>query len=283
MVRLRIAPLFVCLSLFAQDNPGRPGVSAPETPEVRQSREELARIEQLVESGGLPKARLEQAREAVADAQDAATLRHTLYGSPGIENLNDQLCETMIEAATRRLTRSQQQVDHARHLIEIGVASLTSLTPFLEDLDDRRRTLDLAESRSRLYRHLAEIARAEATAQAQQDDQSATSTSASHNPGDAALTPRRLRDVETAFENQFHRALPISANGETPFHRSLGFDHRGRVDVAVNPDEDEGKWLRKLLEAAHIPYLAFRGYVPGQASAAHIHIGPPSNKLRTAD
>jgi hypothetical protein len=33
------------------------------------------------------------------------------------------------------------------------------------------------------------------------------------------------------------------------------------------------------LESSAIPYYAFRSFVPGKATAAHIHIGPPSGHL----
>ena len=92
-----------------------------------------------------------------------------------------------------------------------------------------------------------------------------------------------LKRVVLAYEQQFAKAIPISANGETSFHKSMGFDHRGRVDVALSPDQPEGMWLRQFLEKEQIPYYAFRGPVAGRASAAHIHIGPPSTRLRVAD
>ncbi len=56
-------------------------------------------------------------------------------------------------------------------------------------------------------------------------------------------------------------------------HRALGFDHRGRVDVAVVPSAPEGIWLRQYLQSRKIPYYAFSRAIPGKATAAHIHIG----------
>jgi hypothetical protein len=41
-------------------------------------------------------------------------------------------------------------------------------------------------------------------------------------------------------------------------------------------------WLRHYLEASAIPYYAFRSSVPGKATGAHIHIGPPSGHLQAA-
>jgi hypothetical protein len=88
-----------------------------------------------------------------------------------------------------------------------------------------------------------------------------------------------LSRIESEFEKQFGKPLPVSAMGETAVHRSLGFDHRGRVDVAVHPDQPEGHWLLGYLVQNHIPYFAFRHAVPGKATGAHIHIGPMSTRL----
>jgi hypothetical protein len=82
---------------------------------------------------------------------------------------------------------------------------------------------------------------------------------------------------------QFGKSLPVSAKGDTALHRSLGFDHRGRVDIALNPDQREGAWLRSYLQKAKLPYYAFRAAVRGKATAPHIHMGPPSTRYRVAD
>ena len=86
--------------------------------------------------------------------------------------------------------------------------------------------------------------------------------------------------METAYQGRFGKPLPVSALGETAVHKSLGFDHRGRVDVALFPDAPEGVWLREYLTSHHIPYFAFRHAIPGKATGAHIHIGPGSTRIR---
>ena len=97
--------------------------------------------------------------------------------------------------------------------------------------------------------------------------------------GNGSFTAGDKDRVSMAFRGHFARILPISADGATALHRSMGFDHRGRVDVAVNPDQPEGTWLMRYLEDNHIPYYAFRSAVPHMATGAHIHIGPGSTKL----
>jgi hypothetical protein len=95
-------------------------------------------------------------------------------------------------------------------------------------------------------------------------------------------SPWRLTDVsgiERFFFEAFGRNLPISAVGQTATHDRLRFDHRDAVDVALHPDSKEGQSLLHYLRRAGIPFIAFRGVVPGSSTGAHIHIGKPSARL----
>jgi hypothetical protein len=85
--------------------------------------------------------------------------------------------------------------------------------------------------------------------------------------------------VQSFFAARFGRSLPVSAYGQTAVHDRLGFDHRNSVDVAVHPDSVEGQALISYLRSMGIPFLAFRHAVPGSATGAHIHIGPPSHRI----
>ena len=82
--------------------------------------------------------------------------------------------------------------------------------------------------------------------------------------------------IEKFFSQAFGHTLPISAFGQTATHDRLRFDHRNAMDVALQPDSNEGKALLSYLRQAGIPFIAFRHAVPGAATGAHIHIGNPS-------
>jgi hypothetical protein len=86
--------------------------------------------------------------------------------------------------------------------------------------------------------------------------------------------------VESFYESKFGRSLPISAYGQTAVHTELGFDHRNAIDIAIQPDSAEGQALMAYLRTEGIPFIAFRHAVPGSATGAHIHIGPPSHRAR---
>lgn len=88
--------------------------------------------------------------------------------------------------------------------------------------------------------------------------------------------PWSLPSVERFFAERFHRALPVSALGQTAVHDRLGFDHRNALDVAVHPDSSEGQALMTWLRAEGVSFLAFRGPIAGEATGAHLHIGEPS-------
>lgn len=259
--------LFVCAGLIC--------AQTSEDKDVTRAKAGIEKLRQLVEAGAAPRAELEQAEEALADAEDFAFLRGTLYG-----DLTESQADAMIAASGRRLERRKQALERARKLVEIGVASQASLGTFLEAQDWARKEYDLAESRARSVRELARMADVEQNLQQRlEEEPEAAPHLALRFDGDGAFSADTFRKVERAFEAHFSKPLPVSAMGETAVHRALGFDHRGRVDVALNPDQPEGKWLRGYLEANKIPFFAFWQAVPGKATGAHIHIGPMSTRL----
>lgn len=85
--------------------------------------------------------------------------------------------------------------------------------------------------------------------------------------------------VDAFFRLKFSRPLPASAVGQTETHNRLGFDHREAVDVAVHPDSEEGRALIGYLTSQGISFIAIRGAIPGSATGAHLHIGPPSKRI----
>jgi hypothetical protein len=82
--------------------------------------------------------------------------------------------------------------------------------------------------------------------------------------------------VERFFMNRFGRSLPLGAFGQSYLHTRWGLDHRNGMDVSLHPDSTEGKALMSFLRNEGIPFLGFRGPIPGVATGPHIHIGNPS-------
>ena len=97
--------------------------------------------------------------------------------------------------------------------------------------------------------------------------------------GTFAWSRSSLDTIQAFFSSKFGHSLPTSAVGQSATHNRLGYDHRNAVDVALHPDSTEGRALISYLQGQGIPFLAFRGAVPGVATGPHIHIGSPSHRL----
>jgi hypothetical protein len=256
---------------------------------IELAQEELQKITTLVQAGALPKLRLQQAEQDLADVQDDAVLARTLYGELPVEDLTEQVIEDMVAAAQRRVERQQARLDAVKNLVDEGITAKSSLDAPMQELAERRMNLDLAHARAHVMGELAALAKFE---KANAEVQNATrmeyrdmfGPGMEHYDGSGSFTESRdLKPLAVAFRKKFDHPLPISAEGETDLHRAMGFDHTGRVDVAVNPRDPEGVWLRRYLKSRQIPYYAFTRAIPGKATAAHIHIGTGSTRLHNAD
>ncbi len=251
---------------------------AGEDADVLRARLNMERVRTLAESGAIPRAELERAEDAYGDAQDLAVLR----GAMSSRDLTEEQSDAMVAAAERLDGRRRKQLDKMRGLVDAGVAARNELQPFEEQAGFARNQLELARTRARLCHELGEMARAEQMRQWRPQQGARGAKDAVRFDGNGVFTPEQFQRVAAAFEGRFGKALPVSAMGETAVHRALGFDHRGRVDVALDPDAPEGVWLRRYLEARRIPYFAFWHAAAGKATGAHIHMGPESTRLGAA-
>jgi hypothetical protein len=274
--------LAVTRSSFAADLPTS-GYAVLSTTLLERAQNEVTRIEALVEQGTLPKAQLEEARVRLADAQDEATLAQTLYGQTRLENMTPEQAQAMLEAAQRRVERQSKTLANRQMLVDNGVIARSELTVIQDELDSRRRVLDLAQNRVKLLEDLQQMAEREQRLERAAEASAAESRNLMiRYDGNGLFSLADLTTISSQFQKRFHHALPVSALGQTLVHQSMGLDHRNRVDIALNPDQSEGVWLRQLLERLHVPYLAFRNAMAGAATAPHIHIGIGSTRLKLA-
>lgn len=245
---------------------------------VIRAQNNLTRIKSLVEQGVLPRKNLLDAEAVLADAEDEQILSNTLYGGIRAQNISPDEAKQMLDAAARRVDRQQSLVDDRTKLIASGTLARGEIQPLAGELEMRKRALELTRERAQLVQQLVAMANAE---QAMERAGGARPVMMRYD-GTTPFSIAGLPAIGAAFAKQFHEDLPVSALGQTSIHQELGFDHRGRVDVALNPDSQQGLWLRSFLERRHIPYIAFRAAVTGSATAPHIHIGPGSMRVKVA-
>lgn len=254
------------------------GICVGDNPRIIAARENVKKLKVLVDAGAASRGQLAKAEEDLADAEDDAVLTEGLRN----QDLTEAQADAMVTAAERCVERRQKAFDEAQKMVEDGLSTQASLAPLKADLDFSRKERDLVEEVASVTRQ--QVAMAQLEASFPRAPNAAPSAVAGHGPsesfeGDGRFNPAILARVESAYQGRFGKPLPISAMGETAVHRALGFDHTGRVDVALNPDQPEGIWLRHYLAENRIPYFAFWQAVPGKATGAHIHLGPQSTRL----
>lgn len=248
-------------------------------PGVVRALQDVERTKLLISQGAVPQIRLRKALEDLEIAKDMSILRTSVFS----QDLLPEQADQMVQVAQRIVLRRQRSMLETQQLVNSGVLSRSEAEAMGADFDRARTELQLAETRARLTQQMAETVRLQksiASLEFQMESHPDWSGKVyTKYDGSGIFTPSDLQKVSIAFLSHFSHSLPISADGQTAVHRSLGFDHRGRVDVAVSPDQPEGQWLMRFLETNHIPFFAFRMAVPGKATGAHIHIGPQSTRL----
>ncbi len=275
-----LSPLIVLMALL-------PGFADAQT----SAEAELTRLKELAAAGAIAPARVREAETVVADARDEEVLNRTLYAKLAPEEFGEQQAADMLAAAQRLIDRQAARLQHEQDLIAAGVKGKIGVEAAQQDLANRQKTLELARGRAKLIAEIGEMARSEAAAEiagaveraAESQSMLSAPVAERYDGNGAMLTPKDVRELTLAFEKEFSHPMPVSARGETAVHRALGFDHRGRIDIAVEPDGFEGKWLRQHLTGRNIPFYAFRAAIAGKATAPHIHVGPGSVRIRSAD
>jgi hypothetical protein len=257
--RTVIAALILALCLSAQPRAETP----PDSPEV-------ARLRALVEAGVLAPAELSKAQQAVEKVQLESTVRRLLQ-QPDL--LPAQITE-LLRSVTALQTIEREALRRQLDLIEAGAVATNSLVPFRDRLEFVDQQVQFAQTRARLVRERSTIASAE-----DRLDELIEEELAFRSAGASGEWDDNIVEIDAFYYEEFGVGLPISAAGSTDLHVSMGFDHSGRYDVALHPDEFEGLFLMSLLEEWDIPYIAFKSAVPGQATGPHIHIGPPSLRI----
>jgi hypothetical protein len=190
--------------------------------------------------------------------------------------------EKLLELQRQDEARTAEMVGKRKELLDLGVISK-------RDLEDGERAL--AEAQGKVAETTKRIADVDNLVAEVNTAEELAKTSADR-PGLYRSTGLVIRyagasrwalgdvaKVEAFFRLKFARPLPVSAVGQTVTHNQLGFDHREAVDVALHPDSAEGRALIGYLTSQGVSFIAIRGAIPGSATGAHIHIGPPSRRV----
>jgi hypothetical protein len=115
-----------------------------------------------------------------------------------------------------------------------------------------------------------------------EQDELASDDSVIRHAGATPWSLGTVSKIQAFFEERFGQPLPVSAYGQTALHNRFGLMHTTAIDVALHPDSLEGQALLEYLRRSGLPFIAFRAALRGSATGAHIHIGPPSQRVHVA-
>lgn len=192
------------------------------------------------------------------------------------------LQEEEIETATKKL-------EELRQLVADGLVARNELTTAEEQVAALKAKLEGTRKQitdsDNLIAQVKEAEAAEKVARAQAAKASAMASRSLIRPtsmrysGMAGWALTNISSVQSFYSSTFGRSLPISTLGQSATHNAMRWDHRNSADVGVHPDSAEGQALISFLRSKGIPFLAFRGAIPGVSTGPHIHIGYPSSRL----
>jgi len=213
------------------------------------------------------------AQDVLADESDRIIIS-TFLAAPV---LSDKQNFDLVRAAGRRYMRRKLSYQAAEQMVAAGKIDGASLDGLRKQMESARQVCDVVEGMGRVQA-MAAAAQSAWELELRLADMPGMKGLAEKYDGSGSFSETDLEVLATQFKATYGRALPVSTRGESPVHRSMGFDHTGRFDVAVNPSAPEGVWVRRYLTGKGVPFLAFRSAVRGQATGAHIHIGKPSTR-----
>jgi hypothetical protein len=237
---------------------------------------------------------LANAQSGVAKTQNEASQTSTKASATLIEAAQQYKTSSreLLSIRENEISKATAKLDELRTLVDEGLVAKAELETSQQSLATLRAQLEATQKQiADSDRLIAEIQRKEELAKTQAavpapfkqvskqyGTFSTTPTMLRYNGG-AAWSIGNLSGIQSFFAATFGHALPTSAVGQSATHNQLGYDHRNAVDVALHPDSAEGKTLINYLKSQGIPFLAFRGAIPGVATGPHIHIGSPSHRL----
>lgn len=216
-------------------------------------------------------------------AQKAAASREDLMAAT--KKYRDSL-DGLLSALKDQERLLLEALEKKQHLIAQGLMVKREIEPQEQKLTDLRTQIGETNKRiTQADQFMVEIVNLEQLAKNPPKAYQAAGTYFDNTryiryTGTAAWSLRGFYDVETFFKARFRQSLPVSAFGQSETHNRLGFDHSNSFDVALHPDTPEAQELMSYLRSRGIPFTAFRGAIPGNATGAHIHIGYPSHRFK---
>lgn len=185
--------------------------------------------------------------------------------------------QTLLELEQAQVEKLTKSTDQLRMLYSEGLIARIELEKSEQELTAAKTRVEETKKAQELASKAQELAKTKSFVKPTLMRLNSSATVLRSTAGSWSLS--NLSTVQQFFSTKFGRALPTSTVGQSATHNRMGWNHRNAVDVGLHPDSTEGRALIAYLQNSGIPFLAFRGAIPGVSTGPHIHIGSPSQRL----
>jgi len=185
--------------------------------------------------------------------------------------------QTLLELEQAQVEKLTKSTDQLRMLYSEGLIARIELEKSEQELTAAKTRVEETKKAQELASKAQELAKTKSFVKPTLMRLNSSATVLRSTAGSWSLS--NLSTVQQFFSTKFGRPLPTSTVGQSATHNRMGWNHRNAVDVGLHPDSTEGRALIAYLQNSGIPFLAFRGAIPGVSTGPHIHIGSPSQRL----
>jgi len=185
--------------------------------------------------------------------------------------------QTLLELEQAQVEKLTKSTDQLRMLYSEGLIARIELEKSEQELTAAKTRVEETKKAQELASKAQELAKTKSFVKPTLMRLNSSATVLRSTAGSWSLS--NLSTVQQFFSTRFGRPLPTSTVGQSATHNRMGWNHRNAVDVGLHPDSTEGRALIAYLQNSGIPFLAFRGAIPGVSTGPHIHIGSPSQRL----
>jgi VIT1/CCC1 family predicted Fe2+/Mn2+ transporter len=235
----------------------------------------------LITLAFMPGVAAAQSKKSAAKNQLAETRSELISATEAYK----ESAQAVVKFQEQEVANATAKIEQLRQLVADGLIARNELAAAEQQIEAAKAKLEgtkkqIADS-DNLIAQIMDAEKSEkamAKAQAAQSRRLVQPVSMRYN-GMAGWALSNISSVQAFFSGTFGRPLPISTLGQSATHNAMRWDHRNSADVGIHPDSAEGRALISFLQSKGIPFLAFRGAIPGVSTGPHIHIGYPSGRL----
>lgn len=185
--------------------------------------------------------------------------------------------QTLLELEQAQVEKLAKSTDQLRMLYSEGLIARIELEKSEQELTAAKTRVEETKKAQELASKAQELAKTKSFVKPTLMRLNSSATVRRSTAGSWSIS--NLSTVQQFFSTTFGRPLPTSTIGQSATHNRMRWNHRNAVDVGLHPDSTEGRALIAYLQNSGIPFLAFRGAIPGVSTGPHIHIGSPSQRL----